>query len=101
LDRLALGRVRAARSERLVRLHEQHARTDAVEVHDASAAAGAAIEPDVVRSEAGRQAGRVEELGVEPRDLEEERSAAIVPVERKVAVDLLDRKSTRLNSSHD
>ena len=89
LHRFALGGIRAARPKRLIRLHEQHPRPDALEIDDASAAAGAAIEPNVVRSEARRQAGRIEELGVEPRNLDEQRSAALVPVQRKVAVDLL------------
>ena len=54
-----------------------------------AAAALAAVEADVVRAEAGREAGVQQELGVEARDLEEQRSGALVPVEREVAVDLL------------
>src|SRR5205809_658495 len=57
LDRLALEQVAAARAERLIGLDEQDARPDALEQHHASAAALAAIEADVVRAEAGRQAG--------------------------------------------
>ena len=59
LDGLALERILAARSERLVALHQHDARADALELDEAAAAAaGAAIETDVVRAEAGRQAGR-------------------------------------------
>src|SRR5262249_34161541 len=55
LDRLAFERIRAARSERLIGLHEHHAGADALEVDQPSGAAGSAIEADVVRAKAGRQ----------------------------------------------
>src|SRR5262249_45612249 len=97
LDRLALERVGAARSERLVRLHQQHARADALEDDQAAAAAGAAVEADVVGAETCGQTGGEQELGVEPRDLDEQGSAALVPVEREVAVDLLHAARARLD----
>ena len=52
-------------------------------------AALAAIEADVVRPEAGGEARREQELGVEARDLEKQRAGALVPVQREVAVELL------------
>src|SRR5262249_21694700 len=99
LDRLAFERVGAARAERLVRLYEQHARADTLEKDEAPAAAGTAIEADVVRSQAGRESRREQELGVHLRDLEEHRSGPLVPVQREVAVNfphaggaILDRR---------
>src|SRR6185503_20302156 len=76
LHRLPLERIGAARSERQVRLHEQDLRADTLERDDAAAASGAAVEADVVGAEAGGEAEREEELGVEPRDLEEERAGS-------------------------
>ena len=89
LDRLAFARVRAARAERHVRLHQHDARSHALERDDLRAGAGSAIESDVVRAEARGQAHRHQEFGVELRDFEEERAGAIVPVHREIAVDLL------------
>ncbi len=80
-------RVLAARSERLVGLDQHHARADALEAHEAAAAALPAIETDVVRSQTGGEAGREQEVAVESRDLEKHRSRSLVPVEREVAVD--------------
>jgi hypothetical protein len=45
-----------------------------------------AIEPQIVRSETGCEAGRVKELGVKARNFDEEVSAAIIPVEWEIAV---------------
>ena len=77
----------AARAERLVRLHQHHARTDTLELDDPALAALAAVETEVVRTEAGRQAGRQQELEVEPRNLEQHRAGPFVPVQREEAVD--------------
>ena len=96
-DRLALERVRAAGAERHVRLHHQHARADALERDDARAAAAAAIQADVVRAEAGGQAGVHQDVGIELRDLDEQRSGALVPVEREEAVDLLHARGARVD----
>src|SRR4029078_12535670 len=54
-NRLALERIAAARTEAHVALHHHDARTDALELHDARAAAGSTIETDVIRSHSGRQ----------------------------------------------
>ena len=50
----------------------------------------AAIEADVVRAEAGGERRDVEQLGVEPRNLEPEVARPRVPVEGEEAVDLLE-----------
>src|SRR5919109_3799189 len=71
------------------RLHHQHARTDAVECDDASCAGLAAIETDVIRSESGGKAGRIEQLRIELVDLHPERSRLLIPVQRKIAVEFL------------
>ncbi len=89
LDRFALRGVRAGRSETLVALNQQDTRSDTLKHDDASLSALAAVEPDVVRAETGGKAGRQQELGVESRDLEEQRSRPLVPVDREVAVELL------------
>ena len=88
-DRLALEHVGAARAERLVRLHQQHARADPLELDDAALAALAAIETEVVRAR-DRPTGPVDirnslsnldiSSSIVPR--------AFVPVERDEAVDL-------------
>src|SRR4030095_3809810 len=87
-DRLALERILTARPERLIALHQEHARADALELDDPAGAAGAAVESDVVRPETGREPGREQEVGVEPADLEEHRAGPLMPVERNEAVDL-------------
>ena len=89
LDGLSLERIAAARSEGLISLNQQHAWADALEAHDASRAAAAAVEPDVVRSQAGRQPVREKKIAVEARDLQVHCSAAFVPVQREEAVHLL------------
>src|SRR5437870_5433653 len=61
-DRLTLERIAAARSEVQVGLHHQHPRPDALEADDAAAAFLAAVETDVVRAQARRQAGREEKV---------------------------------------
>jgi hypothetical protein len=63
----------------------------------ACAAAGAAIEPDVVRAESGRQAGVHQDVGVEPGNFDEQRSRALVPVERIEAVDFLHARGARVD----
>ena len=83
------------RAERLVALHHQDARSDALERDDLAAALLSAIEADVVGAEAGGEAGGVQELGVEARDLEVERAGALVPVEGEVAVDFLHAGGAR------
>ena len=98
LDRLPFERILAARSKRLVRLHQHHARPDALEVNQPSAAAaGAAVETDIVRAEPGGQAGVEQELGVETRDLEKHRAAALIPIQREVAVELLHARRAVLD----
>src|SRR5205823_6862525 len=82
--------IRAAGAEGVVGLHHHHARADALEFDDAALARLAAIETDIIRPEPGREPGGVEQLGVEPVDLHPQRAAALVPVERQVAVDLLE-----------
>jgi len=52
----------------------------------------AAIEPDVVRTEAGRKTRRIEQLGIEAADLHPQRPRLVVPVERHEAVELLERR---------
>ena len=61
----------------------------ALEVDDARVAELPAVEPDGVRADARRQGDLVEEIGVEARDFQQEASALGVPVEREVAVELL------------
>ena len=48
-----------------------------------------AVEADVVRAEAGGEAGGIEEFGVEARDLQPQVAGAFVPIEREIAVDFL------------
>ena len=97
LDRAPLVRVGAVRAEGVVGLHHHHARPDPLELDDASLAGLPAIEPDVVRPQARREAGRVEHLGVELVDLHPERPGLVVPVERHVAVELLEPRRPRVD----
>src|ERR1019366_10375649 len=87
--RAALGRVGARRSEGFVALHQHHLRSDTLEGNDAGTAFLAAVEADVVRSQSGGEPGSIEELVVEARDLQPQAAGTLVPIERKVAVDLL------------
>ena len=48
----------------------------------------AAVEADIVGAQAGGEAGDVEEIGIQTGDLEVEAAGPLVPIERKVAVDL-------------
>src|SRR5207247_7300484 len=86
-DRFALGRVATRRSKRRVRLDHQDLRSDPLEADDAAAAFLAAIEADIVRSQPGRESGRVQNVGVEAWDFEEQRAGPLLPVERKVAIE--------------
>src|ERR1035437_3319735 len=94
LDRFALGRIRARRSKRLIPLNHHHLRPHALERHDPSLAALAAIEADLVGSQAGGEAGGVEEVAVESWNLEKQRAGVLVPVEREVAVELLHARGS-------
>ncbi len=84
-----LGGVRAARAVAVVRLDHEDLRPDALEDDDARAGELPAVDPDVVRAEAGSDTGDVEDLGVEARDLEPELAGGLVPVEREEAVETL------------
>src|SRR5947207_14171153 len=88
-DRFAFGGIAAARPEIEVRLRHQHLRAHTMKADDPAAGFLAAIETDIVRSESGGQAGREQKIGVEARDLEEQASRPLVPVERKEAIELL------------
>ena len=70
-------------------MHQQHLRPDSFEAHDAALPALAAIEADIVRPQAGREACRKQEVGVEPRNLDEQSAGALVPVDGEVAVEFL------------
>jgi hypothetical protein len=59
-----------------------------VEADDASLPTAAAIETDVVRAQAGGEAGGKKKLALEARDLEVEVPAALIPIEREIAIDL-------------
>ena len=54
------------------------------------AAAAAAIETDVVRAQAGREAGVEQELGIKSRDLEEHAAGTLIPVQREVTIEFLE-----------
>jgi hypothetical protein len=74
-----LGRIRAEVTEGLIRLHQQHLGTDALERDQAPAALLAAIKADVVGTEAGGEAGGVEEIGIEALNLEPRVPSALFP----------------------
>ena len=74
-NRLAFGRVLAARSERLIGLHQHDPRARFVGTGRRGPAALAAIEADVVRPEARPTDRREQEVGVEPRNLDEQCAA--------------------------
>ena len=89
LDRVHFVGVLAVGAPCVIGLHHHHARPDPLELDDPPLAADPTIEPDVVRPQPRRQAGGVEHLGIELGDLHPERAGLVVPVERQVAVDLL------------
>ncbi len=97
LDRAALIRVGAVRAERVIGLHHHHPRPDPLEFDDPSLARLSAIDPDVVRPETRRKAGGVQHLGVELVDLHPEGSGLVIPVERHVAVQLLEAGRPRVD----
>src|ERR1019366_2972450 len=99
--RAALGRVGARRSEGFVALHQHHLRSDALEGNDARTAFLAAVEADVVRAQSCGEAGGIEELAVEARDLQPKAAGTLVPIERKVAVNLLHAAGALFNRSEE
>ena len=60
-----LGGIGAGGAKRFVALHQQHARTDAFKFHQAAGAFAAAVETDIVRSQAGGDAGSQQEFAIE------------------------------------
>ena len=88
------GGARRQGAELIVRLHHQHLRPGAFELDDARAGQDAAVEPDVVRTEARGESRGVEHLGVEPGNLEPQAAGGFVPVEWEEAVDLLHAGSS-------
>jgi hypothetical protein len=72
-----------------VGLDEEHLGTDPLEVHERRSSALPAIQPDVVRPDAGLQAREVEHVGVQLPDLHVERARRLVPVEREETIELL------------
>ena len=76
-------------AELVVRLHHQDPRSGLLELHDPGAGGLAAIDPDVVRAQAGRHAGRIEDLGVQHRNFDVQLAGVVVPIEREESVDLL------------
>src|SRR5205085_9371241 len=91
LDGALFGQIGARGSEGFSVLDEQQLLTDALERDDPTTAFLAAIQPEVVRTQAGSESCGVEELGVEARDLEVEVAGAFFPVEREIAVEFLHR----------
>jgi hypothetical protein len=81
---------RAGRTEGFIALDHKHFRPDALEGYDSSAARLAAIEGRY-RFEPSPAASpqAVENVGVEAGDLEEQIAAAVVPVQREIAVEPL------------
>ena len=89
LHRLLLRRVVGRRAEVVVRGHEQDLRPHPLEHHDARTRKRAPIDPDVVRAEAGGDAGGMQDLHPEVRDLEIELPVRFIPVDGNEAVELL------------
>jgi hypothetical protein len=88
LHRTPLGGIGAGRAERLVALHQQHLRADALERDDLAAILQPAVEADIVRPQSGGEAGGQQEIGVEARNLQPQIAGALVPIQREVAVQL-------------
>ena len=73
----------------VVRLNHQDLLADPLERITLRVAELSAIEPDRVRAETGRQRDLIEHLLIEPPDLHEQLAGLRLPVERQIAVDLL------------
>src|SRR5688572_15932443 len=86
---ISLVCVVAERAEPVVACDEQHTRAAAIETDDGAVAELSAVEPDVVRADAGRQRFDVEELAVPLIDLEPDFSGLRVPVKGEEAGKLL------------
>ena len=87
--RCALRRIAAGGAERFVALHQEHARSHAMEGDDPALSLLPAVQPDIVGAEARGKTGGVQELGIEARNLQVEIAGALVPIKREVAVQLL------------
>ena len=85
LDGALLVGAAADRAETVVRLHQQDLRPAALELDDAAAADLSAVEPQVVRAQAGGQRIDVEEFGIELVDFQPEPAGLLVPIEREIA----------------
>jgi len=57
-------------AEAVVRLYQKNLRPDALELDDVFAAQLAAVQADVVGANAGRERLQVQQLGIEPADLQ-------------------------------
>src|SRR5205823_2337398 len=80
-----LRRISARRAERFVVLYQQYFGPDTPERNQPAAAFLAAIEPEIVRSQSGRESTCVQEFRIKTRDLDVEIAAALIPVEREIA----------------
>ena len=89
-DRSPLVGVLTVRAKVQVRLNQHHPRADAMERDDASLPGLTAVQPDVVRAEAGAEAGGVEQLRVELGDFHPQRSGLLVPVEGHEAIEFAE-----------
>ena len=89
-DRLELGLVRGEGPVPVVGLYYQDTRADAFEADDAGTRQRPAIDADVVGAQAGGDAGGIEDLRVQLRNLHPQPAPGLVPVERNESVELLE-----------
>jgi len=73
------------RTKRVVRLDQQHLVTDAFKPYNARVPKLAAIETNVVRSQARRQRADIEKLSIPAADFKKNLAGLLFPIERKVA----------------
>ena len=84
--RTDLRRVVAAGPEAVVRLNHEDLPADALELDDARSGERAPVEPEVVRPESRPEAGEVDHLRVQCRDLHPELTEVRIPVQGQEAV---------------
>src|SRR5262249_49753002 len=82
-NRLAFSRIVAGSAKAVVRLGKQYLGPDPLEGHHARMSKLPAIEPDIIRSDAGGQPVEIEEFAVEAADLQKQPAFLRVPVKRK------------------
>ena len=100
-DSLALRGVCGECAVLVVDGRQQHAWTGAFEAHDPGVAELSTIEADGIRPETARQRNLIQALGVEPRDLQQQTAAQLIPVHGHEAWNWSQARDARIDRRDD